>query len=217
MPGLSDAGGRRIIACVPAPLPDELIDDRSLASRLLGWPVRVLAILVAVALVGWIVWRATGSGGPREADRVVHPGGYSLIKPSEWIAKVAVKPNAQNTRDSIELEPDKWIGLAPSMWVKRFSQPPDLEKLRAEGFGDGTFHDAPALIYHRKPSKYLTRRIVVRFGDDWYELGLTLPGLEATRLDGWWRYIDSFRPAATGAAGTNGTAGADVPGRSGAP
>jgi hypothetical protein len=165
-------------------------------------PALVIAGVIGAVLLGCVaLWWMVVDDRPRERDRVTHPSGYSVIKPRGWIHSNVIRPTSPDLKDQITLAPDQWIGLAPSMWVRRLTTLPDPEKLTADGFAEGTYHDAPAWVLQSKPKQYLFKRVIVKGGSDWYELGCSLPGLEGTRIDSWWQYLDSFRPISRAAAG----------------
>jgi hypothetical protein len=154
---------------------------------------RVLVPLLAIAAIGvWIYWST--SNAPVESNRVTHPAGYSIVKPREWVAKMQVKPS-ETCRDAITLEPEKWISLEPSIWVKRLISPPGVQKLQDSGFVEGEFQGHKAWLSQQKPRRRIVR--VARFpvGSDWYEVGVNLPGLEGARIDDWWQFALTFHPA----------------------
>src|SRR5437763_1977604 len=100
-------------------------------------PFRLLMIaLVIGTIVGWIYWNS--GEHPREANRVTHTVGYSIVKPTDWQAKFQSQPN-ERYRDGITLEPEKWISLEPSIWAKRLLWPPDTKKLLETGYIEGDF------------------------------------------------------------------------------
>jgi hypothetical protein len=172
-------------------------------TSLRAWPFRVLLIVLAVGgIVGWIYWNS--ADGPREADRVRHPVGYSIVKPRGWIEKIQTKPS-ESARDALNLEPDKWLGLAPTMYVKRLLWPPDQKKLLETGYVTGDFQGRQALLSQQKKPKRIIRTAILQVGGDWYELGVNLPGLEGARVDDCWAYPLTFQPAPPSSSATQAT------------
>src|SRR5437867_2981008 len=43
---------------------------------------------------------------PREKDRVVHPAGFSIIKPQGWKERISMRSNAGHREDAIRLNPN---------------------------------------------------------------------------------------------------------------
>jgi hypothetical protein len=162
--------------------------------------LRLLVPMLVIAIIaGWIYWST--SNAPRESDRVTHPAGYSIVKPRGWVAKMQVKPS-ESCRDAIVLEPEKWISLEPSIWVKRLISPPDMQKLLDSGFVEGEFQGHKAWLNQQKPRRRIVR--VARFvvGSDWYEVGVNLPGLEGARIEDWWQFPLTLHPASSAQAAT---------------
>jgi len=168
-----------------------------------SWVLRLsIPLLVIGALVGWVYW-SMGVGGPREADRVRHPAGYSIVKPGNWEAKIQTKPS-ETMRDGITLQPEKWISLEPSIWARRLLWPPDVEKdLLAKGYLEREFQGRKAWVSQQAPRKRVMRIAVFQDGESWYQVGVNLPGLEGTKIDDWWKYALTFQPAAQSAAPTS--------------
>jgi hypothetical protein len=160
-----------------------------------SWVWRLLVPALALgALAGWVWWNT--AGGPREADRVQHPAGYSIVKPRGWLARMQVKPN-DTARDAITLIPEKWISLEPTIWAKRLLSPPDFEKLHDTGYVEGEFQGHKAWLSQQKPKRRIERLAIFQAGSDWYQVGVSLPGLEGARVDDWWEYAKTFRPGSS--------------------
>lgn len=152
----------------------------------------IIAVLIAIIVgVRYVI-----SAGPNEKYRVAHPAGYSVIRPSDWTANIVKLTDSNGFRDSILLSPDQWIGQQPTMWVKRYAAPPELAKLQSLGFTAGTFQGQSAWISEKQPKVHLIRTVVFQRGDDWFNAGVALPGLEGAKMGDWWRYIESFQPRA---------------------
>ncbi len=150
----------------------------------------VLIVIIAIALGT----RALMDQGPRESDRVRHPAGYSIVAPHGWSPDVVVQSKDPAVRDSITLSPDNWHGVAPYMWVKRLSERPDIAKLSATGFEKGMFGSRGAWISQSQPKIHLIRQAVFQDGENWFSVGIALPGAEGLKIDQWWRFALTFRP-----------------------
>ncbi|CAN5435426.1 hypothetical protein BH09PLA1_BH09PLA1_03640 [soil metagenome] len=153
----------------------------------------LIAFVIAIALGV----RLLIGGGPEEKYRFSHPAGYSVIHPADWTAKAITQPDSDGFIDAIGLAPERaWVGQQPSMWVRRYAAPPDLAKLQSIGFAAGTFEGQPAWVSQQKPKRHLFRTAIFQRGDDWFNVGVALPGLEGAKVDDWWRFIESFQFAA---------------------
>ncbi|MGH7179256.1 MAG: hypothetical protein ACREJC_17900 [Tepidisphaeraceae bacterium] len=166
--------------------------------RFVTSPAGRLTAILALACIGliaaWVYYRFDQA--PREANRVHNPLGYSIIKPKDWSANITTKTERADITDAITLDPEHWIGVAPTMWIWRLPAPPDAHALKGpDGFIDGVFQGLPALVYQRKPKRFLIRRVIFERNGSWFEIGISLPGLEGVRLDDWWRYAESFQIA----------------------
>ena len=158
---------------------------RSLVARLLGIAAAVMVVVLGVRyLVG---------SGPEEKYRVNHPGGYSMIRPRDWQANIIVQKTSEGYRDAIMLAPNAWKGLEPQMWLKRYDSPPDFNKLPSIGFMQRDFQGQPAWMSQQKPKQHLIRTVIFQRGDEWFNAGVALPGLEGASVEDWWLYIESMR------------------------
>jgi hypothetical protein len=43
----------------------------------------------------------------------------------------------------------------------------------------------------QKPKQHLIRTVIFQRGEDWFNAGVALPGLEGASVEDWWRYIES--------------------------
>lgn len=129
---------------------------------------------------------------PRESDRVTHPAGYSMIRPHDWVESIAPRSTNPIIKDLMRFEPKRWLGSVPSMWLTRYAQKPDPEKLKADGYQQMVFKDRPAWVLQRKVKKTYLREMEFEAGGWWFQFGVSLPGGESARIEHWWSYIDSF-------------------------
>lgn len=125
---------------------------------------------------------------PNEKNRVLHPAGFSIVKPGR--TKARVDP------DALIIMPDGGRSrYTPSLMVRRWVEPPDLTTLRE--YAPGTFQGGEALIFNGPSGKYVTWAAVVRRGDNWFSVSLSLPegspGSEAMPPPGWLAYLNTFR------------------------
>ena len=162
--------------------------------RVRPWATRIALIVALVGLASWGLHQLFDTG-PSERNRIVHPhAGYSIIKPEGWREKYLLRPEGDEVRDGIFMDPLNWVGRAPTMWIKRLSNPPDLEKLRDTGYVEQNFQGRPAWISQQKPKKDLVRTVVFERNGDWFSAGVSLPGLEGLNVEKWWGYVESARP-----------------------
>jgi hypothetical protein len=90
------------------------------------------------------------------------------------------------------------------MWVKRYGAMPDPQKLQSIGFASGTFQGQAAWVSQRQLKRDLLRTVVFQRGDDWFNVGARLPGLEGAKMGDWWRFIESFSLDASAATRPSG-------------
>src|SRR5215470_14419749 len=75
---------------------------------------------------------------PAEANRVVHPAGFSIVKPGRTRATVETASSVGD--DSINILPDGGRSrYTPVLNVRRLREPADLSRLQRDGFQAGTF------------------------------------------------------------------------------
>ena len=160
--------------------------------RYRGVALRVAGLLAVIVLIVWAVWYFVDAG-PEEKYRVASPAGYSVIRPIGWRADVINSADPDGFVDSIVMGPENWLGLQPMMWVKRYGSPPNFEKLEKLGFRQMPFQGRTAWINQVKPKRHLIRTAIFERNGNWLNAGVSLPDLEATKVDKWWPYIESFR------------------------
>jgi hypothetical protein len=143
--------------------------------------VVIVALVAAAILIAFVIWMHPLA--PREENRVAHAGGYSIVRPVDWDAHL-VNTVSNGERDAIMLKPHAWKGMEPSIWVKRLVGEPDF---------------ARKALVRRIHTKYnLVRQAVFEVNGTWYDVGISLPGLESTQDSVWWPFAETFRPAPLG-------------------
>ena len=152
--------------------------------------VALLIIVLGVA-IGAVVY-FTRPQRPREANRIVHPAGFSIIKPEGWSPRIG-KSDGKKARDSIRLDPDRWIGLAPGIWATKHHDGYDEASLKAAGYSPAMFANVPAWASERKLRREVVRKVFVQLGGDWFEIGVNVPGVEIAHLEKWWQYAESLK------------------------
>jgi hypothetical protein len=135
---------------------------------------------------------------PAEANRVIHPAGFSIVKPGSTRAIVEVA--SSDGEDSITILPDGGRSrYTPILSVRRLGQPPDLSQLERDGFKGGAFQGQQAIVNKGPSGKYDLCRIVVNRGGEWYEVTLLIPGGDSDPASipspEWQRYMDTFATA----------------------
>jgi hypothetical protein len=166
--------------------------------RILFTPPLVKLLVAATIVLGFVllVWLMSGLPAPREQDRVAPiNAGFSIIKPRDWEDRISYGPIDKQYATTILIEPVKTVGRGQRIFVGRFREPPDLEKLKSQGLAPGQFQGQEALLYSGQRKNEFTWRAVFRRGGTWYELGLRLPREEVVPRSEWWPYLTSFRPA----------------------
>jgi hypothetical protein len=135
---------------------------------------------------------------PREQDRIVHPLGFSIIKPQGWRERIYVRHDPVPYEDAIRLNPNSKARLTPFYTVRRLVTSPDFEKLKTElGYRPVKFQGRDALGHEGVSGKFWSvGRIFERQGN-WYWITLLLPDEEGKELKvhpDWWAYLESFSP-----------------------
>jgi hypothetical protein len=135
---------------------------------------------------------------PAETNRVVHPAGFSIVKPGRTRAIVATASSVGN--DQISILPDGGRSrYTPGLYVRRLREAPDLPQLEREGFQAGTFQGQQALIYRGPSGTYDAYRVMANRGGEWYEVALLIPGGESPPASipspEWQRYLETLAPA----------------------
>jgi hypothetical protein len=137
---------------------------------------------------------------PAEANRVVHPAGFSIVKPGRTHAIVETASSVSD--DSINILPD--VGgsrYSPVLNVRRLRDPPDLSRLERDGFQAGTFQGQQVIVYSGPSGTYDAYRVMTNRGGEWYEVALLIPNGDSAPASipspEWQRYLETFTPAAT--------------------
>jgi hypothetical protein len=127
---------------------------------------------------------------PREGDRVVHPVGFSIVRPGNM--KADVREGALVFRVD-----GGRARLAPGMMVRRLDGKEDGMGFREYRLVEGAFQGRSALVSSGESGKY--DAWMVRFERDgvWYEVSLHLPGpgRKAGEMPpvNWRIYLETFR------------------------
>lgn len=137
---------------------------------------------------------------PAEANRVVHPTGFSIVKPGR--TRALVTSDSSVSIDQITILPDGGLSrYTPGLYASRLREAPDLSRLAREGFQAGSFQGSAALVYRGPSGKYDAYRVVMNRGGEWYEVALLIPGGDSAPASipspEWQRYLETFSPAAT--------------------
>ena len=135
---------------------------------------------------------------PREHDRVVHPSGFSIIRPRGWRTRVYVRQNPLPPDDFINLTPGSMARITPCYSVHRLPKAPDTEPMqKTGGYAPVKFQGRDALGREAVSGKYwIVDRIFERNGR-WYAISLLLPDEEGSEMRVpamWWPYLESFKP-----------------------
>ncbi len=142
---------------------------------------------------------------PAEANRVLHPAGFSIIRPGR--TRATIEPASPAGDDQITIRPDAGRSrYTPVLSVRRLRDLPERSRLEHDGFQPGTFQGQDALVYKGSSGKYDAYRVLTNRGGSWYEIALLIPGGESTAgslpSPEWQRYLNTFAPAPPASATT---------------
>ena len=136
---------------------------------------------------------------PDESKRLIHPAGYSLIVPEHFNVNVNHHGDGELV-DSITINDSRYAAFPPTLSVNRFRTAPDFESLSNRGFkqkgvflgNEATMMDGPTGRGH---AQMWNHRMVVKFGDTWFEIAAADP--QYFRYDGhmYKKYLETFRYA----------------------
>jgi hypothetical protein len=105
---------------------------------------------------------------PSEVDRQVHPKGFSVIKPGRTRARI--EP------DAILILPEWGTSrYSTHMQVRRWTEPPQFDRLESGGGTPGMFQGREAWLSAENNGNYTNWRILTRRGTDWYTISLSIP------------------------------------------
>jgi len=178
--------------------------------RVLGITVGalVLGLIAAIVVPVGDLWYPAVAPPPKEDLRIVHPHGFSIVRPDGWGFDVAVGGQAQQGRGGVRVTPTAdCIQIFP---VTKARMPEMLSVMRLPGgFAepDATYRRISpephlqikgAHAYAGQAGKYYHWFADVSpAGGLWFRISLMLPNDDLwsnTRVpDEWWPFINSFR------------------------
>jgi hypothetical protein len=171
------------------------VPHRSGVARTLG------VILIAVILMGIAAYQflMPDIGRPDEADRIVHPAGFSIIQPKGYEHTLTLESDARASRSSdaaISMFPTKSEGRPGLFQVARLKQMPGQAEREKMKLQPAQFAGQPAWeavdvssISHKK----WTRTYVFEHDGHAYQIYLERPASEPVTGDTWTAYIESFK------------------------
>ncbi len=158
-----------------------------------GVPGRI-ALLLAIVALCYFGFVAASDQSPRERERVIHPGGYSMIRPRDWASNVSISRSGTRL-DGMEFSPVQWKGLPPKIWVRRLSSAPSSAVTQPDhGYVAVTFQGQAAWQSQTAGKHYMTRTIYFQRRGQWFEAAVTTAGVEAVNLESWWAFVETFEP-----------------------
>lgn len=164
--------------------------------RFFHTPVARAVILLAFvgAIVLWVFW-PRGLPPPDEANRAMHPSGYSIIMPPGWESKAGIADTRDAyAKDRLGLRPIKDGLWQPAITVVRLRNPPDAAALKAKDhFIDGKFLGVDALIHDYPIKKYWVWKAIFPRAGEWFEVSVSLPDFDKVPESTWYPYLASFK------------------------
>lgn len=161
---------------------------------------RVLTVVtVLVLVVGgglWVFWPAP-LPPPDDRKRVTHPSGFSVIIPPKYSCTIGTIGDSTYS-DSLTATDPEFRNFPPELQVRRFRGEPDFNRLSQRGFKlRGTFLGRDAVIFDGPTSigknQMWNYRVVARFEDAWFEIGVADPNYFEIASSPWKAYIESFK------------------------
>jgi hypothetical protein len=152
-------------------------------------------VLFVALLVAWVMWPRR-MPAPRDADRVWHPDGYSVIAPPDWKMSIETeeKTLVRTNRGWLKVEPRNPGYYPPTMTITALRDPPETARLKeTQHFTEGTFQGKPALIASAPHGKYWAYQTIFQDRDRWFQITLSMPDYADVPNSSWWPYLDSFR------------------------
>jgi hypothetical protein len=164
------------------------------------------AAAVAVIVVTLFICAAIDMGlfygpwpwqSPREQDRVVHPSGFSIIKPQGWKERISVRHDPVPECDSINLQPNSKARITPFYSVRQLATAPNIERMKNDGgYTIVKFQGRDALGHEAVSGKYWIVERFLERKSRWYSITLLLPDEEGSEITVpvlWWSYLESFK------------------------
>ena len=167
----------------------------------LRW-LEVAVVLAVVAGVSLVLLQSLSpaprvSRPPDESDRVVHPQGYSIIRPVDTEVHVSTEPSGDSL-DLLRVTPGGPGRYNTSVTVARLAEAPDTRQLQErEGFRLASFQGQEAWVRVGDSGKYVEWVAVFHRGGQWFRLRLSEPAVHGRppRMPPplWVPYLDSFQ------------------------
>ncbi len=137
---------------------------------------------------------------PAEANRVMHPAGFSIVRPGRTRA-IVVSASSVGT-DQISILPDGGRSrYTLGLYASRLRVPPDPSQLERDGFRPGEFQGHDSFIYTGPSGKYDAYRVIANRDGAWYEVAILIPGGDSPPgsipSPEWRRYLETFVPTPT--------------------
>ena len=160
-------------------------------------PLIVIGSIILLLAAGlWFFWPRP-LPPPDESRRLNHPAGYSIIVPEHFESRIST--NGDRTyRDGVTLFDARYHDFPPTLAVQLLRGEPDLNALSNRGFKiKSTFQGKDALVFNgptgRDAGTYWNYRLVVKFGDDWFEIGAADPQYFDFKTHALPGYLETFR------------------------
>jgi hypothetical protein len=149
---------------------------------------KILIAVLVVGVVGVLLYvKQSKRPVPVEANRWVHPAGFSIVVPEGWFVETDL-----GSEPGIRMYPKEQAGPQVSLFVRAYepSQSPPTDGVH---WKDSTFQSKPAREYEREERDRLGWRVVFnRDGLPFQISAITSPSEPAST--GWLRaFADSFR------------------------
>lgn len=153
-------------------------------------------VAAAVVVVGVLLYYTLqpAAGWPSEDRRVVHPAGFSIVRPTNWEQHLAFHRDGRG-EDSLRLLPKQVVGGTEFLKAMKLPAPATEAELRSKKYDSTTFAGSPAWdrITEQTFTKEHTRSLVFERDGVWFDVTVRRPKTEPLRTGIWAAYADSFR------------------------
>ncbi len=158
-----------------------------------GFAKTLGVLLVAAVVVCIVVYVGLQPpfGKPREANRVTHDAGFSIIKPDNWSTQTYFRNREETATNAFSFVDERLKGAPSSFAVSQLNRPEKVENLKQKGAVETAFQGRPAWRIERRRKLEQNIQIYADIDGQWYLFTLGKP--HRFSEDSLTPFIESFR------------------------